>query len=223
MDDTVKKAFFNKLDKVKKYIDEENKRPSESDTNIAISKLGRWLTSQLRNFRRRAFAMKDNDIYNAFEEFQKEYMSIKHSDWYHELEEVKKFIDENGRRPSKNENNWFATQLLNFYYIRGVMKDNGVYITFKQFLEDNKEQMTLYKSKQTTVITKWLMRFHAINNYIRRHISLKKGDVSWILRQELNFKRRIGIMNDATIYNLFKDFLNDSYPKVKTSISFILS
>jgi hypothetical protein len=57
----------NKLNEVKKYIDEYNKRPSNTDKNKDVKSLGQWLSNQLTNTKNeRLKIMKEDTIYNEW-------------------------------------------------------------------------------------------------------------------------------------------------------------
>ena len=57
------------LDAVKVYIDLNNKRPSCTDTDKVTRQLGQWITDQQRNYKKRQYIMKTDEIYNKYTEF----------------------------------------------------------------------------------------------------------------------------------------------------------
>ena len=70
---TITEIWYNNLDKVIKYIDENNKLPSTSDKNKEIKFLGIWFSCQKRNYKIRKHSMKDDIIYNKFKNFLETY------------------------------------------------------------------------------------------------------------------------------------------------------
>ena len=66
---TIENMFISSLNKVKKYIDENNKRPVCCSEDENIKFLGQWITCQSRNYKKKKFNMKDNNIYNKWTEF----------------------------------------------------------------------------------------------------------------------------------------------------------
>jgi hypothetical protein len=57
------------LDKVKKYIDDTNKRPSKHDKDHELRILGLWIGSQQQNYKSIKNIMKDKDIYDLWTDF----------------------------------------------------------------------------------------------------------------------------------------------------------
>ena len=79
-DDNYKKYFLSNEDvwilnlvNVKKYIDENGKRPSDSDKNKDIKQLGQWISNQITNYKSRKHIMKNDLIYNKWLEFMNKY------------------------------------------------------------------------------------------------------------------------------------------------------
>jgi hypothetical protein len=65
--------WYNSLNKVKKYINNEKKRPSIHDKDKEIQKLGRWISLQQANYKWRYEAMKDDNICYEWSQFMKDY------------------------------------------------------------------------------------------------------------------------------------------------------
>ena len=61
--------WIERLDKIKKYIDENNKRPSGVDKNIDIKNDGRWIDTQQKNYKKNEYVMKNKKIRTIWEEF----------------------------------------------------------------------------------------------------------------------------------------------------------
>lgn len=70
---TNQEIWKNKSEEVKKYIDENKKRPSSKDKNQEIKILGKWLSHQRQNYKNNEKSMKNEEIKNLWEEFLKEY------------------------------------------------------------------------------------------------------------------------------------------------------
>ena len=63
------KVWKDTIAKVKKYIDENHKRPSSEDKYNSIKQLGQWTCLQSRKYRNRMQIMKNDEIYNLWSEF----------------------------------------------------------------------------------------------------------------------------------------------------------
>ena len=57
------------LDSVKKYIDENNEKPSQNNKSINIRKLGYWISDQIHNHKFKKCIMKNPEIYDKWTEF----------------------------------------------------------------------------------------------------------------------------------------------------------
>lgn len=67
--------FYDTLNEVSKYMDENNKRPNKRDKNCEIKNLGIWLSNRYRDFKEKKNIMKDIKIYNTFLVFTEKYKS----------------------------------------------------------------------------------------------------------------------------------------------------
>ena len=102
--------WYGNLSKIKKYIDDNNKIPSQQYKDKQIKFLGCWIGTQKNNYKTKLNIMKKEDIYNKWTLFinddkYKEYFLDSNIIWYNTLEEVKKYIDDNNKRPSNKNIN----------------------------------------------------------------------------------------------------------------------
>jgi hypothetical protein len=65
--------WINMLDKIKKYISEEEKLPTRYNKDNEIKQLGRWLSSQQQNYSKKEYIMVDLSIRKKWELFVNEY------------------------------------------------------------------------------------------------------------------------------------------------------
>lgn len=59
-------SWYNNLDKLKKYIDEHKKRPSQVSKNKDEKFLAVWICENIKNSKKRIRIMKDDKIYNKW-------------------------------------------------------------------------------------------------------------------------------------------------------------
>jgi hypothetical protein len=143
---TIYDNFIIYLNEAKKYIDENNERPSRCSKDKNIKTLGIWINSQIQNYKKRQNNMKDENIYKKWNEFindekYKIYFQSQYEYFIINLCEVKKYIDENNKRPSqKNINNyikqlgdWIQNQQINYIKKLGTMKDENICKTWTEF------------------------------------------------------------------------------------------
>jgi len=133
------------LDKVKKYIEENHKRPSIHDEDKEIKKMGQWITHQITNYNKKQQIMKNEEIRIKWEEFTtkyKEYFISDEEKWYIILDKVKKYIEENKKRPSASEKDkeikkmgkWTSHQTTNYNKKQQIMKNEKVRFKWKEFI-----------------------------------------------------------------------------------------
>jgi hypothetical protein len=128
--------WYNSLNKVKEYINNKKKRPSIHDKDKEIQKLGRWTSLQQANYKKRNEAMKNDNIYYEWSQFLNEYqeyflISKNINKWYDNLNKVKKYIDNNNKKPAESDKDeeiqklgkWISLQQLN--YNKKAMKDEN--------------------------------------------------------------------------------------------------
>ena len=61
--------WMNKLDKCKSYIDKFKMRPSQKSKDAITRQLGKWISHQMQNSKSRTCAMKNDDIFDAWNAF----------------------------------------------------------------------------------------------------------------------------------------------------------
>ena len=139
----------NNLENVIKYINENQKLPSGANDKKYICSLGRWLYTQKKNYKIRKEIMKEDIIYNRFKDFlekYKEYLLSNEEIWFNTLEKVKKYINENNKRPSsvgKDYNIkilgcWINHQQNNYKTKSKSMKDEIIYNKWTSFITEYK-------------------------------------------------------------------------------------
>jgi hypothetical protein len=95
--------------------------------------------------------MKDDMIYKAWTDFinndmYKEYFLDNKTVWFNSLELVKSYIDINTKRPSKRDKDknikqlgyWIHNQQTNYKTKEKIMKDDIIYKTWTDFINDIK-------------------------------------------------------------------------------------
>jgi hypothetical protein len=217
--------WMNKLEEVKKYIDENKKRPTSKNKDNKIRHLGQWLSQQINHLKTRTCLMKNDIMYNKFKYFietYKKYFLSNEEIWNNNLEKVITYIDENNKLPSSNSKDatirtlglWIGTQKQKLKKNIEIMKNNIIRNKFKYFIETYKEYFLLDEQIWSNILEK-------VINYIINNNKLPLNndkDVKirylrrWIYINKHNYKTRIGLMKDDIIYNKFKNFI-ETYNK----------
>ena len=209
--------WTNNLEKVKKYIDENKKRPNCNDKNIDIKFLGHWLCHQTKNYKQNI--MEDN-LFNKFTEFiteYKEYLISNDDKYYDILKQVKKYIDENKKRPNIIDENedvrimgrWLCSQIK--YYKNNMMKCEKNKKSWEEFITEYKEYFIDNKNI-------WLNKLNELKNYI--NINNKRPSNSdnnkeikslaqFICDCHKNHKNKNNVMKDNEIQKIWENFINE--------------
>jgi len=144
---TNEESWNDILKQVKEYIDGNKEKPSCSDKNKNIKKLGRWIGTQQKNYRKNMDIMKNEEIRTIWKNFIEEYskyFKTNEEKWIDTLKQVKEYIDENKKKPSqynKNKNikmliNWMQHQQKNYRKNMDIMKNKEIRAQWKEFIEE---------------------------------------------------------------------------------------
>ena len=214
--------WIERLTRVKQYIDENKKRPSKHDKNIEIKKDGSWIGTQLKNYRKNEYIMKNPSIRKLWEQFITEYMQYFQSndeEWKINLTRVKQYIDCNKKRPSNSDKNieikkdatWIGTQQANYSTNKNIMKNPSIRKLWEQFIT---EYMQYFQSNDE----EWKINLARVKQYIDcnkkrpsesdKNIEIKK-DAKWLSHQLINYSKKKQIMKNPSIRKLWEQFITE--------------
>jgi len=218
--------WLNNLEDVKKYIDENNKKPSCTDKEPKIKILGMWIACQQTRYKTKNRIMKEFIIYNQWTNFinddkYKQYFLDNNMIWTNTLEEVKKYIDKNNKRPSSHDKDpnikklgyWINSQQSNYINKKDIMKNSDIYNMWYDFINNHK--YSEYFIDNNIV---WLNILEEVKKYIDTHnkrpsCMCKDPKIktlgTWIQTQQNNYKTINQIMKDSIIYTTWSNFIND--------------
>lgn len=216
-------TWYEKLEQVKKYIDENKKLPSQHDKDKEIKQLGTWISNQKQNYKNKKEIMNKELIYNAWTNFlteYKEYLLNNEEIWYKKLDLVKKYIDENKKRPSKHDKKknikelgyWIGTQKKNYNIKECIMNNEKIYNKYTEFI-------TEYQEYFLSIEEVWYNNLNKVQNYINENNKLpsqhnKNQEIkklgNWISENKQNYKKKQKIMRIEDIYNNWGTFINNN-------------
>ena len=221
--------WLMKLDEVKKFIDENGKRPSHGGKNKSkyIKQLSKWLCRQNKFYENKLYCMQNEIVYNRWNEFitsekYKKYFINEYDKWCIILNKLKIYIDTNQKAPVANKTDksrlgyWLSTQKHNYLHRKESMKNDNIYILWKQLLENEKYSYFIVNTED-----KWKMNLEKIKNFLDIHNkkpSVRSKDEiymsKWIGTQNDNYEMRKNIMKHENIYTLWHNFINDNKYKI---------
>ena len=200
---------------LKKFMDEFKARPRVKTNEILCN----WINAQTSNYINKINNMKNIEIYNIWDNFVKsneysKYFNIDNQDWKNNLELLRKYIDENKKKPSIKDNKqlhqWMQHQIHNAKYRIKIMINENIYNIWNSFVNNDKYSKhfnndNIYNWKQNLDILK---TYFIQNN--KRPDKNNKFIRGWMSTQIINFKNKAHLMANQEIYSLWNEFINDA-------------
>jgi superfamily II DNA or RNA helicase len=214
---TDEEKWLNKFQKLKDYIDINNKRPTEKNNNLDIIKLSRWVSDQQRYYKNKIITMKNKEKYDMWSEFinnikYKKYFLNNTEVWLNKLKELKKFIDLNNAKPIQKITigKWLANQHKNYKNQSDSMNNIENYNKWTEFINDDK-----YKTYFLTDKEKWFNKLEELKKYINKNNKKPTQKIiigKWLSQQIVNYNKNKNCMKNKEIYNKWIYFINnDNY------------
>ena len=238
----------NRLENVKRYIDENSKRPSPTNKDKNIKSMGLWICINNQNYNKNIGIMNEDNINKQWKDFIN---NIKYKQYFKSHEEVfnlnlnnlKIYIDIHKKTPStksykKSKNSEiqklgiFARKCMKRYYKKQyIMSKENIYIQWHNFINDDK-----YKLYFLSQYDYFIFNLNRLKNYIdinnkRPSEHNKDKDIKymgkWIVQQQNNYVKKKEQMKNITIYSCWNDFINDEkykkYFKLPTMIELFMT
>jgi len=239
------KIWLDNLTKSKDFIDKNKRRPKDGykkininnkklktkDDTISVEEytLSRWLCIQKQNYKKNVYIMKNEKIKKAWEDFindenYKKYMMLDLNDyWIYRLEQVKKYMDKENKRPyekSTNDNEkqlgkWIGQQHLNYTKKVKRMKDNNICMLWDEFISDIN-----YKKYFIKPDVMWMSNLENVKKYMHEnnckpsYFKCKNKEYKelgkWLDRQIHNYNTKKEIVyNNENIKKIWEEFINN--------------
>jgi superfamily II DNA or RNA helicase len=207
--------WFERFEELKKFIDENERRPHISKDEKE-KRLAYWLYSQTENYNNNKYSMKDNNKYNLWSIFLEEYKEYFISDeekWQTLFDQLKQFINKNKKTPSSVSKNkeekrleqWLSSQLHKY---KTEMKNKQQYEQLNEFLKEYKEYFLSFEKK-------WQIAFEQLKQFIDKNkktpsqLSNNKEEKKlavWLSGQQTKYKRK-ELTEDR--YNQWAEFVEE--------------
>ena len=140
--------WLENLERVKKYIDNYKKRPTDEYDN-----LGTWIKQQKKNYKRKQDILSKPHFRNKWEDFiiyYSEYFKTDVQIWEEQLEKFKNYIVQYGKLPTRKNSDsqsvelaiWYNQQVIKYKRNRGIMKKNKqVKATWEKFTNEHQNYL----------------------------------------------------------------------------------
>lgn len=208
---------------LEKYLKENNKRPSKSNEDREISSLGNWTSIQLYNYSKNNLKLEQQ---KKWDELLKKYNELFLNDeekWYKNFNELKKFLDDNKRRPIKNDSihNWFHCQQQNYIKEDKSMKNKIIKKDWEKF---NKDYEKILKVEDDVKI--WMDTLDKVKAFILKNnakpISYSKEPNEkslgqWVADQFTKEKKEIGQFKKNIVKEKWNSFVQENLSFLKSN------
>ena len=222
--------WMKNLEKVKKYINENNKRPTQCNKDKNIKNMGTFVANSQKKYAKKIQIMKDENIRTLWEEFindirYKKYIQLPTMiELFNiNLNKLKNYIDTNKKRPSEGSKDkniksiaqWLVQKNNNYAKKIKNMKDDNIKKLWEEFINDEKykEYILLPTTLEIFNINLSKVKIYIDTNKKRPvHESKDKYIKSlgkFIGHCQLNYVKKLHSMKYENIYELWTNFIND--------------
>lgn len=215
---TKKDIWYQRLHQTELFIDNFEKRPSDTSKDEYEKMLGNWLQSNLQNYKKNRGILKEKgprESWNEFIHSYSKYLLTYEQEWFLTLEELKIFIKLYGRKPSRNSKDpkekrlaaWINTNNLNLKKNQKIMKNEEIRQTWINFKVQN---------NLLTVKELWVNSLDELEEYIKtndkRPNKRSKDDLErklgeWLGHRLQNYKNKTGFAKDENLKQKWEDFI----------------
>ena len=219
-------VWYQKFDQLKIYIKENNNLPSRCNKDNNIKHLTNWFQDQKKKYKNKKESMKNEEIYNSWTQFIEEYQNYLLSNeelWYQKFDELKIYIKENNKLPSRsNKDNrikqlcsWLNNQKNYYKNIIKSMKNKEIYNNWTRFTEEYQDYLLANEEL-------WYQKFDQLKIYIKENNKLpsrsnKDNNIKqlgqWFSTQKNNYDKKLYNMKNEEIYNKWYEFI-EKYKKI---------
>lgn len=211
----------DKLEQLKKYIKENNKRPSSTDKNKDIRILGRWVSWQKKQYKKDKQIIKDETArkWEEFMEEYKKYFITGEEQWEAIINKVKEYIKQHKKKPSTTDKNneikflgkWIETTKINYVKNKDIMKDEKIRKQWNNFMEEHQKYFISNEEKWMNTIKQ--LKEYMTKNQKRPSINDKNKEIKvlaiWFLRQQQIYNKNKQIMKDEKIRKEWVKFIKE--------------
>jgi superfamily II DNA or RNA helicase len=225
--------WFERFDELKKFIDENDRTPTENSKNKNEKTIGQWFSHQKQNYKNKKKSMNDTIKYEMWRQFMIDYFNYLESKeliWKNKLQNVKEYINKNNIRPSSNDNDkyvkslgeWICGQTKKYNpdisKCKENMKNKEIYELWTDTINDLKYKKYLcidYNEKWRKILDR-VKIYIDTNNNLPSSIDEDKEIKflgKWISIQKQNYNPNISkcksILRERDIYELWTETINN--------------
>ncbi len=178
--------WFNKLDKLKKYIDENLEVPIPEDDDFEVRTLATWLKRQKKYYIHKQLKEEYRVKWEEFIKDYDKYMITNQEEWFIKLHILKNYMDIHKEKPRQKVNlmgNWLYMQTQYYKQRKYNMKHDHIRKAWEEFNEEYKQYLSLNEI--------WMNKLKDVKQFIEEHKKLPLKDTelyNWIKTQQKNYE-----------------------------------
>jgi superfamily II DNA or RNA helicase len=217
------------FENLKKFINNNKRRPLQKSKNKKEKKLGQWLSQQIKFYKKNIMKSDRLEKWAEFIEEYKEYFKELDDIWNETFIKLNNFIIKNQRAPIDKVINailyvkiieeiklekylcrWVLTQQNNYKNKKNGMKDEVRYNRWTEFLEQykdyfNDKNFDYIWHKKFEKLKRFMDEYNKIPSTISKNIEEKQLSI-WLGSQNYNYKNK-KMLEER--YDLWTDFINN--------------
>ena len=220
-------AWWQTLVEMKAYIDEHRKAPSQHDNDIAIKRLGSWLSTQKTTHEKASGIMQNVAVRIEWEATLADpryapHLASRDEVWLRKLGELRAYIETHQKAPSSKDKDiaikqlgtWISTQKANHEKASHIMQNEAARVAWEATLADPRYAPHLASPDEA-----WRQKLAEMRAYIDKHqkapssidneIAIKQLGI-WASRQKTNYARKLHIMKNDVIRSEWEATVDDA-------------
>ena len=202
--------WMERLEEVKKYIDENGKRPIKENQNLEIKQLGTWIGTQLYTYKLNKMIKTRIPIWEKFiKDYNKCFISFENN-W---LLKYNNFIKDNDKY-----RDWFNNQKQNYKKQRGFYKNMILKQKWENLIQKYPKLFENFDEKWNNTLL-WIDNYMSLNNQRPNKIE-NNYEYRWLTTQSVDYKKKRHLMKQD-IYRQKWELFTNKYPTIFTNIDTI--
>ena len=213
---TYDEKWLINLNELKGYIHECNEKPNIYSTDITERRLGCWISTQKRNYKKTHGGPMQNKyirrLWTEFVDEYEEYMLSDNEKWLINLDKLKEYIDENKKLPETKTvlGLWCSAQKGNYKRNKHCMKNEKNHTLWEEFVDEYNEYLLSDNEK-------WFIKLNQLKEYIdeNKKLPVKRCKYeqfplgTWLSQQKSNYKSNKYCMNNQEILKKWEVFVDE--------------
>jgi len=210
--------WMKNLEELKEFI--KIKKPLSKSLDLYEKKIGKWLESQVFDFKHNLNIMKlpqIQELWKTFTKENKDLFILPNELWINHLNNLEEYITKNNRLPTQGS----TENEESFKLAKWIVRNNDEYAKNEKAMKDEivRNQWTEFKNKYSSLfnekVNEWINQYNLVNEFILKNGKLPVENKD----RKAEYNLRIWLKTQEKIYNKNK-FENDIDKRIHFEILF---